>query len=438
MRDAKFEAYQALVDAFIDDARQVSPIQFYNNGGTGVTLKRSGQEMVGPCPVVGGTDGFAIHRTKWLWNSRRGGIGGKTAIGLAAFCLGVDVTTRQGLLAACAAVNGRPAPTLDDVKAETPEQKQQRLDAMAARRAKAEAERQAEEAAQEAEREKQRRAAVRIVEEATPCSDLSVRQKRVLLVVGDYLSHRIGGNNIPNLKFNCFFGNPDLCFWHDGKVIYRGPAMVLPFLNRSGTIGCHITWIDLNNAPKFRPLLLDGKGVVLPTKKIRGQHAGGILPVVGVSTQARWVVGEGIENTFAVAYAEEFRDDTFYAAAGTLGNMAGPADPDCSFKHPVDTFVGRDGIARACSVPGCIPLAGSDDRAMPVPSHVESLVLLADADSERVFTASAMARAKRRFETPNRKVTIVWPQKGFGDFSDWMKSGAVTQNQELIGGAHDE
>ena len=42
----------------------------------GLRLKRQGRELVGPCPVCGGNDRFAVHPTKGLWNCRhcvRGG-----------------------------------------------------------------------------------------------------------------------------------------------------------------------------------------------------------------------------------------------------------------------------------------------------------------------------------------------------------------------------
>jgi hypothetical protein len=39
-------------------------------------------------------------------------------------------------------------------------------------------------------------------------------------------------------------------------------------------------------------------------------------------------------------------------------------------------------------------------------------VLLADADSERVFTASAMARAKARHGREGRLIPVVWPRPG--------------------------
>jgi phage/plasmid primase-like uncharacterized protein len=42
----------------------------------GLKLKRQGKELVGPCPVCGGTDRFAVHVRKNVWNCRQCGHGG--------------------------------------------------------------------------------------------------------------------------------------------------------------------------------------------------------------------------------------------------------------------------------------------------------------------------------------------------------------------------
>jgi hypothetical protein len=42
----------------------------------GLRLKRQGHELIGPCPVCGGTDRFAINERKQLWNCRGCGRGG--------------------------------------------------------------------------------------------------------------------------------------------------------------------------------------------------------------------------------------------------------------------------------------------------------------------------------------------------------------------------
>lgn len=42
----------------------------------GITLRRQGKELVGPCPICGGTDRFSINTAKQVWNCRGCGNGG--------------------------------------------------------------------------------------------------------------------------------------------------------------------------------------------------------------------------------------------------------------------------------------------------------------------------------------------------------------------------
>ena len=226
-------------------------------------------------------------------------------------------------------------------------------------------------------------------------------------------------------------------------------------------IGCHITWIDLKNPPKFRPTLVDPQtGEILPTKKMRGSKKGGLIPICGDPAARRWLGGEGIENGVAIGRAEGWRADTFYFAAGDLGNLAGPADPASRFAHPTLTRtvekrhqpqarpgVGPDGppgpeasdpepaegerpAVRTYETPvmvaGPVPRAdqGPDD-AMAVPDHVDELILLADGDSEPVFTAAAMVRAKARHARPGRLIPVVWPVPGT-DFAELLAGKGET------------
>jgi hypothetical protein len=40
-------------------------------------LRRQGRELIGPCPICGGTDHFSFHLDKQVWNCRRCGTGGR-------------------------------------------------------------------------------------------------------------------------------------------------------------------------------------------------------------------------------------------------------------------------------------------------------------------------------------------------------------------------
>ena len=73
-------------------------------------------------------------------------------------------------------------------------------------------------------------------------------------------------------------------------------------------------------------------------------------------------------------------------------------------------------------IPGPVPKADqADSEAFQVAPHVDVLVLLADGDSEFVFTGAAMARAEARLSRPGRDIQIWWPPEGV----DW--SGVISR-----------
>jgi len=256
-------------------------------------------------------------------------------------------------------------------------------------------------------------------------------------IVADYLQARTGFempfNVLKNLRWK-----PAHPYWHGldemGRPVevHCGPAMIAPFVDRHGEVtGCHETWIDMSCFPKCRPML-EENGESLPTKKMQGAVKGCLIPLCGLGHAERWMTGEGIETVLAMAAAEGFRDDTFYCATGSLGNLAGPADPASNFAHDTKKKEvirkGKNGAPdtvyyRAVMVAGPTPLENSEHEALFVPDHVSELILLADGDSELLATASAMARAERRFLKPSRTVDIWWPPEG-QDFADALKGAA--------------
>jgi len=420
------------IKLFVEDARAVTIAQAA--GLLDLTFKERGHEHPQPCPACGGDDRFSFNDTKNTWVCRGEGVGGRDAIGMAAHVLGFDLKTREGLLDACSAVLGKPIP--EEGAGESEEERAARLDRLEEQKRK-NAEASAKREENQADfREKERDKARGIYNAAAALARSALPQGRF------YLQRR--GCGVPGDRW--LRVSADVPYWHgqDARgmpvALYTGPAMIAPFIAlaaaglragrgdgrdaRSGLpagweiIGCHITWIDLDRAPKFRPLLVDpDTGEVLPTKKMRGTKKGGVIPLCGDPALRRWLGAEGIENTLAFARHERFRADTFYFAAGDLGNMAGPADPRYRRKHPHLTKPDRNGRERPVMVAGPVPAfrdAGEPD-AMVVPDHVEELVLLGDGDSEPVMTASAMVRAKARHARPGRLVPIVMPRPG----TDW-------------------
>lgn len=412
----------SLLDQFVEDARAVS-IEAAA-GQLGLQFKTRVHEHAQPCPSCGGTDTFAFNTVKNAWNCRHGGAGGRDAIGMVAHCLDLDISRRDGFLEACAAVLGQPIP--DEGERESDAERAARQARIAERRRQNEAEAAKREAGQADFREREREKARGIHAHAERLQSPAGR------IVGQYLVRRGVDLSSAGAITHWLRADPDLTYWHGtdalGRAveIHSGPAMVAPFIALDlSVIGCHITWIDLNCPPKSRPVLSDpDTGELLPTKKMRGSKKGGLIPLAGHPDARRWVGAEGIENTLAFAGWEGFRPDTFYFAAGDLGNLSGPADPTSRFAHPTLTKTDRKGVARpvmvAGPVPHVLPTGGAPD-AMWVGDQVDELVLLADGDSDRVMTAAAMARAKARHARPGRRIYVVWPKAGF-DLSELART----------------
>lgn len=394
------------ISEFIEEARGVTIAEAAAR--LGLAFKRSGTEHPQPCPQTGGEDRFSFNTAKNTWVCRGCDRGGRDAIGLAAHCEDLDLSRSDGLLAACALVLGRPVP--EGAERESEEERQARLARKEARRRKA-AQEAARRAASQADfRQKEQRRARGIYEAARPLDGKDAASA--------YLRRR--GCGVPDGRW--LRVSAEVTYWHgqdergEPLSLHVGPAMIAPFIGEDlALIGCHITWIDLNRPPKCRPRLADpDTGEVLPTKKMRGTKKGGLIPLAGDPASRRWVGAEGIENALAFAKWERLRADTFYFAAGDLGNMAGPADPRYRRKHPTLTRPDRNGKPRPVMVPGPVPLfrQGGEPDAMFVLDHVDELVLIGDGDSEPVMTAAAMVRAKTRHARPGRLIPIIMPRPG--------------------------
>lgn len=417
------------ISIFVEEARGVTIAEAAKR--LDLAFEPRGSEHPQPCPAAGGDDRFAFNTKKNTWNCRGCGVGGRDAIGMAAHVLGFDAKRRDGFLEACAAVLGRDIPEEGERESEEDRAARlARLEEQKRRNAEAAARRQADHADF---RERERRKARGIYEAAASLVASSLPFGRF------YLQRR--GCGVPDDAW--LRVSAEVTYWHGQDErghqasLHCGPAMIAPFIDPLGAvIGCHITWIDLQRAPKFRPLLVDpDTGEVLPTKKMRGTNKGGLIPICGVLSALRWVGGEGIENVAAIGRCERWRADTFYFAAGALGNLAGPADPKSRFAHPELTKADKNGRARPVMIAGPVPLVRTDAEpdAMVVPDHVDELVLLADGDSERVMTAAAMVRARARHARPGRLIPVVWPRAGT-DFAAMLagREEAFEQDGALV------
>lgn len=409
-----------------------------------LTFRKSGHEHPQPCPACGGKDCFAFNTKKNKWNCRTAGVGGQDGIGMAAHALGLDLQSREGFLEACSAVTGEDIP--EGGERESEEDRAARVQRLEELRRQNEVDAAARADSQADFREKERAKARGIIKAATILRLATLPHGR------SYLQHRCNG--FPEASWLRLGTN--VPYWHGQDErgapleLFSGPAIVAPFIGPDLLeIGCHITWIDLYEPPKFRPKLFgltkdgiaaglvewcfgdsapsaidlaDGLFEQLPSKKMRGSKKGGLIPIAGHPEARRWVGGEGLENGIAFGIWEGWRTDTFYFAAGDLGNLSGPAEASSRFAHPTLTKPDRNQVERPVMIAGPVPKVDQDaDDAMFVLEHVDELVLLADGDSERVMTASAMARARARHARPGRLIPIIWPRNGH-DFASMAVS----------------
>lgn len=419
-----------VLDEFIADARAVDLETVAKLSGVNVRRKgtgkvRSNEELSGPCPRCGGTDRFSINYGKGLWNCGHLGGAGGDGIALVAHCRDFDLRRRDHFLEACAIILGRDIPSGGE--RESAEDRAARELRLAAIKASAEAD--ARDRAEEDNAFRQK-----AIEKGRSFYFRAV--DALESEVSDYLRLRTGFE-MPRGVFENLRLSPRHGYWSGrdesghAREIHVGPAQIAPFVTADGKVtGCHETWIDLSRGPKFRPDLgEDDAGLKLPTKKAQGSIKGALIPLLGDLAALRWVGGEGIENVLAIAGVDGFRADTFYFAAGSLGNLAGPADPASSFTHPTLKKPDRNDRLRAVPVAGVVPKAGSEGDAAFVLDHVRELVLVCDGDSEPVATAAAVARAMARHARDGRTIRDWWPPRG----RDW--SGVILEGLMRMGKA---
>ncbi|MEW6121626.1 MAG: CHC2 zinc finger domain-containing protein [Pseudomonadota bacterium] len=396
-RDRDFEDWVA-------EARAVSVVDEIDRRG--IRLKRSGNEMVGPCPACGGTDRFSVHPRRNVWCCRKAGRGGD-AIALVQYLDGAD------FLAACETLTGEPPPRGEGTRA-SPEELAAREEARRAR----EAER---EAASADFREQERK---RLYEVWKPAV-------RMASPIAAYY----GGRGIHLPPAFCARFLPEAGYFH-GEVedergrkrprrIHRGPAKLLPITDAEGTFqGLHFTFLALDGRGGWRKAEIadPDTGELLPAKKVRGSKRGNrILLVPARRAPTRQVAGEGPETVLSVYTADlllhRLREDTEYVSSVDLGNLAGKAADGCRLRHPTQTRT--DKLGRVCPtfVPG--PEPDFSSPAMWVSEAITHLTLLGDGDSDPFTTRAALERAERRHAAPGRHVSTAWPPDGM-DFNDLL------------------
>lgn len=386
------------MEAFVEEAKAVDILAGFERAGYSLSsLKRTGagplSEYAGPCPACGGKDRFSLSPAKQVFNCR--GHGGGGVITMAMHVTGAD------FLSACEAVAGRDRPNLSSAS-----RAERDADREAARLRTVEARALAE-----------KKAVAQALESARYRQKGVDRALRAWNGAGShhgspsdlYLAARgLDGSRMTASLVRC---HRDLIFWGDDadgrpSVLHSGPAMLVPFLRPvDGSwriVGLHRTWIDLSRPPKFRPEILDGKtGAALPTKKMDGSKSGGLLPVIGkASASRRMVAGEGIETVLGYAAYEGFRADTFYCAAGDMGNLCGKALRGSRARVDGAFKLDRRGRKRPVFAAGDEP--DMESVCLPVLDTVDELILLGDGDSEPVKTRAALIRGVSRHRREGR------------------------------------
>jgi len=393
-------------DAWVADARVVSVLEVVDRRG--LKLKRSGTELVGPCPVCGGEDRFGVSTRKNLWHCRGSGRGGD-AIALVQYLDGAD------FLAACEDLTGRPPPHGESGTRAS-------LVELAAREEERRRKAEARESSEARFREKERHRLYQMWRAARPLAGSMAEA---------YLTLRglVAPPGAP-LRFS-----PRVAYFHgltetdDGRSARRmlgeGPAMLAAITNAEGRFcGLHCTWLDLTR-PKGKAEWHDpDTGELLPAKKVRGSKQGGAIVLAkGGAAPRRELAGEGIETTLAVYTALRRHDlvapDMMFASGVDLGNLAGKAME--TLAHPTEKVADKAGRMRARRAPGPVP--DFSGPAMWVPDSVEELLLLGDGDSDPVATLWAMQRAQARHAKERRRIGIAWAPKG-RDFNDLLEGAA--------------
>lgn len=399
-------AHDAAYAEWISEARSV-PITRPLERLAARLVVRSG-ELVGPCPVCGGRDRFAVSLRKGVFHCRGSGEGGDV-IALTRYLEACDFHT------ACAILTGRNRPGQEPVET---------AEARAARRAvltkRAAALARVTETARRTEarfRERERVRCWQLWKAARPLPGTAAEA---------YLARR-GLVAPPGAPLRCL---PDHPLYADGRagaaIVHRGPALVAPIVGPSGRFaGLHATWIDLARADGKAHVVDPETGAIVPARKVRGSARGGRIPLVSVRDPADLVLGEGIETVLSVWRAHAacgwpHRATAVYWAAYSLDNLGGPALG--TVPHPTERLRDSRGRERPRRVKGPVPDLARGGLVLP--ETVRRVRLLGDGDSDRFPTATALTRAAARFRAamPDLEVSVAWAPDGM-DFNDLLRGG---------------
>lgn len=356
----------------------------------GAHLKHQGHEWIGPCPICGGHDRFAVNRQKRIFLCRGSGDphGAGDVIDLVMHIHGCS------FLEACERINGTPRP--DRTRDESAEERKRREQSHAARAAEY-ARREAEQRAQmEAKAARDEATIADVIKRAVPLEETH----------GWRYIHNTRGLNPPRHLTGDIRFVPDLDYWGFGDngsnepvLLARVPAVIAIIRSALGEIiGISQTYLDPKAPVKWQPTGSPRNSA----KKIRGKKSGGMIRLGRPAETI--AISEGWENALAWYQLGLGPVEVMLAAAVDLGNLAGAATGSKAHK----TLVDLEGRPR--SMPNGLP-----DPKRPgviLPDGIRSVIIIADADSESYTTTARLAVAVRRFQAQDLDVSVSFPPTG--------------------------
>lgn len=374
------------------------------------SLKRVSGELVGPCPVCGGRDRFAVSLRKGVFNCRGSGECGDV-IALTRYLEACD------FLVACEILTGRKPPGRE--AGESAEARAARRNALAKREALRARQSEQERRTEERFRERERKRCWEIWRAGKPLPGTEAEAYLVLrgLVAPPQAPLRF----LPDHPLYAHGG-------FDAPIVHRGPALIAAIVGPTGRFsGIHATWIDLHDADGKVRVADPETGELVTARKVRGSAGGGHIPLVDVPRPTDLVIGEGNETVLSVwrahsAHGWKHLAGAAYWAAYSLDNIGGPSAG--SVAHPTDRTVDKRGRVRPRRVKGPVP-----DLSRPglvIPPSVERVWLLGDGDSDRFATETALRRGAARYRAarPDREVFVAWAPAD-QDFNDVLRAVAA-------------
>lgn len=359
-------------DPRIAEAHRRDILKVWSALGERTVLRKVSGELVGPCPVCGGRDRFAINTVKQFWNCRICASGGDQ-LALVQHVLACDFPAALTWLCGEREVDIDPA-------------EQARRD----RRAAADQEKRDREAARY--RQGAIRAAREIWGRAQPAAGTAVE--------GYFEARGIPLGAVPDcLRF--IADHPYVKGrGAERRRYHSGPAMIAAVTAPGrGLTAVHQTWIDLS-APKGRAEIFHPEtGEKQAGKLVRGSKQGGAIRLHSSARMlagdgGQLVVGEGIETT-ATAWTRAGLSGASFWAGIDLGHMAGR--------------MRRVEGARWSGLPDM-----GDEDCLRAPKGLTRLYYIMDGDSEPKMTRAKLECGLRRAAArqPGLETLIVHPGEG--------------------------